>query len=145
MVTIISYNVLEVNALPLEPLIDQDYVRVKASLYDLGEVLMNLMDDSQTLNDMQREYYSGKVDYSAVERARNDLINTKNQLFIKLIKYLWATNDFEPVVNYQKTDPQKLYKAIEDLENYKDNIEDQQADLIKSMNPNLQPVVTAVA
>lgn len=130
MVTIISYNVLEGNALSLEPLIDQDFVRVKASLYDLGEVLMNIMDDSQTLNDMQREFYSGKVDYSAVERARNDLIKTKSQLSIKLIKYLLATNDFEPAVTYQKSDPQTFYKAIEDLENYKENIENQQADLI---------------
>lgn len=141
MVTIISYNVLEGNAQSIEPLIDQDYCKVKASLYDLGEVGMNLVDDSQTLNDMQREYFAGKVDYSAVERARNELNKTKNKLFLKLIKYIWATNEFEPTINYQTVDPQKLYKTMDDLENYKDSIDEMHADLLSSMSPTLQPTV----
>jgi len=140
-VTIISYNVLEGNAQSIEPLIDQDYCKVKASLYDLGEVGMNLVDDSQTLNDMQREYFAGKVDYSAVERARNELNKTKNKLFLKLIKYIWATNEFEPTINYQTVDPQKLYKTMDDLENYKDSIDEMHADLLSSMSPTLQPTV----
>ncbi|XP_060878840.1 uncharacterized protein LOC132951134 [Metopolophium dirhodum] len=140
-VTIISYNVLEGNAQSIEPLIDQDYCKVKAALYDLGEIGMNLMDDSQTLNDMQREYFAGKVDYSAVERARNELNKTKNKLFLKLIKYIWATNEFEPTINYQTTDPQKLYKTMDDLENYKESIDEMHADLLNSMSPTLQPTV----
>jgi len=141
--TIISYNVLEGNAQSIEPLIDQDYCKVKASLYDLGEVGMNLMDDSQTLNDMQREYFAGKVDFSAVERARNELNKTKNKLFLKLIKYFWATNEFEPTINYQTADPHNLYKTMDDLENYKDSIDDIHADLLNSMSPTLQPTVVA--
>lgn len=138
MVTIISYSVLEGNAQSIQPLIDQDYMKVKAALYDLGEVGMNLMDDSQTLNDMQREYFAGKVDYSAVERARNELNKTKNKLFLKLIKYIWATNEFEPTINYQTADPHKLYKTMDDLENYKDSIDDMHADLLNAMS---QPTV----
>lgn len=139
---IISYNVLESNALMMQPLIDQDFCAVKASLYELGEAEMNLMDDSQTLNDMQREYFAGKVDYSAVERARNELNKSKNKWFQKVIQYLKATNEFEPTINYQTSDPQKVYHQMDDLDNYKDALDDMHENILKSMSPTVaQPVV----
>ncbi|XP_025204390.1 uncharacterized protein LOC112601151 [Melanaphis sacchari] len=112
-VAIISCNVQNINA-QMEALIDQDFYQVKSSLYDLQEAEFNLMNDSQKLNDMQKEYLSGRADYSAVERARNELIRSKNKWFSKVMRYLHASNEFEPTVNYQAY-PQNLY----DLDSYK--------------------------
>ncbi|XP_026812926.1 uncharacterized protein LOC113553665 [Rhopalosiphum maidis] len=118
-VTIISYNVQNINAQSMEPLIDQDFNQVKAALFELQEAEYNVMNDSQKLNDMQKEYFAGKVDYSAVERARNELIKSKSKMFVKFLRYLYATNEFEPTVSYQNSYPQNLYRTMDDLNNYK--------------------------
>lgn len=141
----ISYNVLEGNAQSIEPLIDQYFCKVKVSIYDVGEVLMNLMDDSQTLNDMQREYFAGKIDYSAVERAKNELAKTKNRLFLAFMKYFWATNEFEPTTNYQTADTNKFYKTMDDYEKYKDSVDDMHADLLNSMPSTLPHPINVAA
>ncbi|XP_060834480.1 uncharacterized protein LOC132917658 [Rhopalosiphum padi] len=117
--TIISYNVQNINAQTMEPLIDQDFSQVKAALFEMQEAEYNLMNDSQKLNDMQKEYFAGKVDYSAVERARNELIKSKSKWLIKVLRYLHATNEFEPTVNYQNSYPQNIYRTMDDLDNYK--------------------------
>uniref|UniRef100_A0A2S2PKE8 Uncharacterized protein n=1 Tax=Schizaphis graminum TaxID=13262 RepID=A0A2S2PKE8_SCHGA len=117
-VTIISCNVQNINALSMEPLIDQDLSKVKAALYELQEAEFNLMNDSQKLNDMQKEYLARKVDYSAVERARNELMKSKSKWFLKALKYLYATNEFEPSVNYQNSYLQNPYPTMDDLNNY---------------------------
>jgi len=109
--------VIESNAQSFEPLIDQDFSKVKASLYELSEAEMNLVDDSQKLNDMQREYFAGKVDLTAVERARNELIKSKSDWFLKVIQYLSATNDFEPTIKYQITNLHNRYQNLDELSN----------------------------
>jgi len=139
-VAILSYSVIEGNAQSFEPLIDQDFCRVKASLYELGEALMNLMDDSQTLNDIQREYFAGKLDYSAVERARNELNKSQRKWLQKIVQYLLATIEFEPTIKYQTANLQ--YQNVDDLINYKNNLDDIQDKLYNPTHPNLpqQPV-----
>jgi len=115
----------------VQPLIDQDFIRVKAALYELQEAEFNLMNDSQKLNDMQREYLAGKVDYSAVERARNELMQSKNVWFAKLLKYLRATNEFEPSVNYQNSFPPNYYQNTgpSDAYNTLNNMNEMKANL----------------
>ncbi|KAE9537521.1 hypothetical protein AGLY_006544, partial [Aphis glycines] len=131
-VTIISYNVQNINSQSMvQPLIDQDFMQVKAALYELQEAEFNLMNDSQKLNDMQREYLAGKVEYSAVERARNELMQAKNTWFAKVLNYLRATNAFEPSVNYQNSFSQNYYQNTGPSDAYDtlNNINEMKANL----------------
>lgn len=144
MVTIISYNVQNINSQSMvQPLIDQDFIKVKAALYQLQEAEFNLMNDSQKLNDMQREYLAGKVDYSAVERARNELMESKTQWFAKVLNYLRATNEFEPSINYQNAFPPNYYPNQDPLDDYNNlnNINEMKANL--GIPPTPLPTVGA--
>lgn len=142
MVTIISYNVQNINSQSMvQPLIDQDFVAVKAALYELQEAEYNIMNDSQKLNDIQREYLAGRVDYSAVERARNELMQTKSVWFEKVLNYLRATNAFEPSVNYQNSFPQNYYQNTGPSDTYDtlNNINEMKANL--GIPPGPPPVL----
>lgn len=127
----------------VQPLIDQDFIQVKAALYQLQEAEFNLMNDSQKLNDMQREYLAGKVDYSAVERARNELMQSKTQWFAKVLNYLRATNEFEPSVNYQNSFPPNYYQNLGPSDDYNtlNNINEMKANL--GIPPTPLPTVVA--
>ncbi|VVC24314.1 Hypothetical protein CINCED_3A006788 [Cinara cedri] len=79
--------------------VDPLYSKVKADLYDLQETELNLMNDSQKLADMQKEYLDGNVDYSSVVRAQREVNNTRKQWYQKALKYLDDSVEFENVVN----------------------------------------------
>lgn len=132
---ILSYTVIESNAQPFEPLIDQPYCKVKFSLYEMAEAELKIMDDTTTLNDMQREYYARKLDYSAVERARNELNKSQSIWLLKFTQYLLATKEFEPTINYETANAQ--YQNVDDLISYKDNIDDIRARLYSQTHPNI--------
>lgn len=69
--------------------------QVKEDLYDLQVIGMNLMNDSQKLRDVQREYAAGNVGIDAVIDAQNELNQTKNDWYQKSMKYMQDTNQME--------------------------------------------------
>lgn len=115
MVTIISYCILDSNAQSvMDQLTDDDFYKTKAALYDMQEATCNLMSDSQKLNDMQREYLLGRLDYAYVQQALNELKKSKSKWFSKVINYLSATDEFEPTdIVYPKLYPANPYNTID--------------------------------
>lgn len=92
---IISYS----EALTTDAL-GQAYVNVQADLYNLHEAELNIMNDTQKLYDMQREYLEGKVDKAAVDKAQAELMKTKMDWYQKLMKYHYDSALLDPSSYY---------------------------------------------
>lgn len=116
-------------------------MKVKFALYKLQEAEFNLMNDSQKLKDMQKEYLAGKVELYAVERARNELMQSKTQWFKDVLQYLSASNEFEPSISYQNSYRPNDYPDLGPSDDYNtlNKINEMKANL--GIPPTQRPIV----